>query len=57
MAYSVRGKNVTYTDLKKYVGNLTFGAQLVLCSTKSEEAASIFTTLVRHAEQNHGRLG
>jgi hypothetical protein len=39
------------------VGNLTIGAQLVLCSTKSEEAASIFTTLVRHAEQNHGRLG
>ena len=35
------------------VGNLTIGAQLVLCSTKNEEAASIFTTLVSHAEQNH----
>ena len=39
------------------VENLTIGAQLVLCSTKNEEAANIFTTLVSHAEQNHGRLG
>lgn len=38
------------------VENLTIGAQLVLCSTKKVEAASIFTTLVNHAEQNHGRL-
>ena len=39
------------------VENLTIGAQLVLCSTKNEEAASIFTTLVSRAEQNHGKLG
>ena len=39
------------------VGNFTIGVQLVLCSTKDEEVASIFTTRVNHAEQNHGKLG
>jgi hypothetical protein len=39
------------------VENITIAVQLVLCSTKNEEVASIFTTRVNHVEQNHGRLG
>jgi len=37
------------------VGNLAFGVQLVLCSTKNRDVVNILTTLVNHAEQNHGR--